>query len=710
MRDYSARIGDTIDTMARRLSRAVLLRLLLPGAVASEDPDLAWIEAHTADTLAALTSGDSGRAYGRAGFSAAADPRRPSGYTHAAARDLAAVIEHAGGALAAAPLAAAVEAAEVLLRAPGAGGCDRGDEAAQLALLLAGLANATGNGTLYCAHATPVASQLLVLGAGGCNGSSAGGFLDGLVYSRDPLPGYGFATATLAAGHQLVASALLHRAAAATAALSTRHDCVVDSRAALQQLATTIAGGLAAPILWDDVAGLYHPGSLGVAAVLHDVWGSAIAAAAGGRVAAVSEWLASNWASSGVFQHGSPRHLAPGQFWPSGSTSTWQRGTFMNGGHWPLATAAVLPLLARADPAAAAELARNAVRLAAERGGVDEWTNAEFCSNCRDTAVYIDRLTPYPSSASLRGVARHGASTAGLCAAARAVLVRAVPAALRRRVQAAGSLVATGETDAAWVAATARQWLAGALVSPPSALSHGKPIYPPAADPNAPSAYGFLYTRDFAYVLEFSGELMSGDELCVAAQGITDILQQAPAVPAGGYGVGDEMPFRAKLVVAFAALNHSDTNGSSAPFAAVIGVCAALPGLWTGLNSSYGSTSFHDGLLYSAQPMAGYGFTDSIAKSGHRLFISVLHFEALEKLIVAAASCPGAAPAIRSAMREQTARLKAALAGPLLWNQSAGMFRPSSGNCAGLLDVWGSALAVRVGATTAALAMGRSVI
>ena len=51
-------------------------------------------------------------------------------------------------------------------------------------------------------------------------------------------------------------------------------------------------------------------------------------------------------------------------------------------------------------------------------------------------------------------------------------------------------------------------------------------------------------------------------------------------------------------------------------------------------------------------------------------------------------------------MHERAAEIKAALAGPLLWNQSAGMFRPSSGNCAHLVDIWGSALAVHIGATT----------
>ena len=575
----------------------------LAAAAGSDRPDLAWIEAHTVETLAALPSDG--------GFAAAADPRQPSDYARAAARDLAAIVLHAGGALGDGPLAAATQATEALLQAPGAGSCARGDEAVQLALLLTALATASSNGTLFCTHAGPVANQLLVIGSGGCNGSSAGGFRDGLVFSEEPIPGYGYTFATLVAGHQLVASALLHKATILVESTSARYECQLDRRASLRQLATSIAGGLASPILWDNVTGLFHPGSLGPAVALHDVWGSALAAEAGGREDAVSAWLAANWAES--FQNGAPRHLAPGQFWPSGSTSTWQRGTFMNGGYWPLAIVDVLPLLARVEPDVAADLLHSAVRLARARGSVDEWTNDEYCCNCRGEADYTDRLTPYPSSASLRGVARHGASTAGLYAATRAaVAARAVHVSPRqassplRRLASAGPLVASAESDLAWVTAAARQWLAGALVTPQTGAGAGTPVYPPAADPNDPSAYAFLYTRDFEYVLEFAGSLMSGDELGIAAHGIADILLRNPAVPAGGYGVGDEMPFRVKLVVTFADLNRSASafNRSAPPLAAV-GVCAALPGLWVGLNSSYSNPmAFQDGLIYSAQPQS----------------------------------------------------------------------------------------------------------
>ena len=52
-------------------------------------------------------------------------------------------------------------------------------------------------------------------------------------------------------------------------------------------------------------------------------------------------------------------------------------------------------------------------------------------------------------------------------------------------------------------------------------------------------------------------------------------------------------------------------------------------------------------------------------------------------------------------MASVASQTRSALAGPLLWDASSGMYRPSSGNNAGLVDVWGSALAVAVDAVPA---------
>ena len=49
--------------------------------------------------------------------------------------------------------------------------------------------------------------------------------------------------------------------------------------------------------------------------------------------------------------------------------------------------------------------------------------------------------------------------------------------------------------------------------------------------------------------------------------------------------------------------------------------------VWLGLSSVYASPAWRDGLAFAPGLVNGYGFTDSIAKSGHRLFESVLHVQ-----------------------------------------------------------------------------------
>ena len=57
--------------------------------------------------------------------------------------------------------------------------------------------------------------------------------------------------------------------------------------------------------------------------------------------------------------------------------------------------------------------------------------------------------------------------------------------------------------------------------------------------------------------------------------------------------------------------------------------CESFDALWLGLSSVYTSADFKDDLVWTAQPTNGYGFTDSILKSGHHLFDSVLHAQVL---------------------------------------------------------------------------------
>eukprot|EP01050_Picozoa_sp_SAG11_P011184 SAG11_NODE_1168_length_5617_cov_20.200254_2_plen_492_part_00 len=162
-----------------------------------------------------------------------------------------------------------------------------------------------------------------------------------------------------------------------------------------------------------------------------------------------------------------------------------------------------------------------------------------------------------------------------------------------------------------------------------------------------------------------------------------------------GVCTNDEPMFQTKLVV-----NLANYTGNKTLF------CASVDALWLGLDSVYTSADFKDDLVWTGAATTGFGFTDSILKSGHHLFDSVLHAQVLGQLAQMAErwSCGNPAP-----MRAVRQRIVAALQGPLLWNESVGMFRPSSGECSAppcggdnsnLTDVWGSALAVDTGVVT----------
>lgn len=122
--------------------------------------------------------------------------------------------------------------------------------------------------------------------------------------------------------------------------------------------------------------------------------------------------------------------------------------------------------------------------------------------------------------------------------------------------------------------------------------------------------------------------------------------------------------------------------------------CQALPALAAQLQQVYAS-SFRDGLAFSRNKTVGA--VETVLSSGHDTLLSVLYWRALDQLYNMA---------VKAGCGKFTALLQArnaigvALNGPLLWNESSGMFRPSSYNNANLTDVWGSALAVDAGLVT----------
>ena len=145
----------------------------------------------------------------------------------------------------------------------------------------------------------------------------------------------------------------------------------------------------------------------------------------------------------------------------------------------------------------------------------------------------------------------------------------------------------------------------------------------------------------------------------------------------------DEMMFEVKMIANLANLTRN------APL-----FCRYVDTLWYGLSNVYSSSNFSDHLVYSEVAVSGYGFTDSILKRGHFLFNSLLHIQALRQLAELAEEwgCGD-----HSAMRKIEKEIVLALNGPILWNETSGMFRPSSDINTNLTDVWGSALAVELG-------------
>jgi hypothetical protein len=134
-------------------------------------------------------------------------------------------------------------------------------------------------------------------------------------------------------------------------------------------------------------------------------------------------------------------------------------------------------------------------------------------------------------------------------------------------------------------------------------------------------------------------------------------------------------------------------------------LCTHVPALWVALSAVYTTPSaWRDGLAFSGTLTPSGVAPESVQSTGHDLFLSLLHYRGLITLAdataAAASSIPGCSAAVvlvLPAMRVIAAEIKAALASPVLWNATVGMYMPSDGNNAHNTDVWGSALAVELG-------------
>lgn len=97
-----------------------------------------------------------------------------------------------------------------------------------------------------------------------------------------------------------------------------------------------------------------------------------------------------------------------------------------------------------------------------------------------------------------------------------------------------------------------------------------------------------------------------------------------------------------------------------------------------------------NGLVFNdpARPQCPYGFTDTVAKTGHLLFASLLYYDACRQMhdLAVEASCgkPEVYKQRADLIRENL---------EVLWDDSSGMFFAADRDCK-QIDVWGSALAV----------------
>jgi hypothetical protein len=720
------------------------LLLLAPAAVpltasgymradsAPADEDLSWLQQHAQDLLRDLLllrmqqGGGGSNEHGGSGFRRAADEGRPVNYLAPRAADLAFLVHDGADVLTATVVdgeAASSTAVASTLSLLAAAADHPPEELPARAWLLAGVANLTSNHSLLCSALPPLWGQLGRLYA------NASAWRDGLSFATDPR--VAAVETVLSSGHDTLLSVLHYRALVALATSAEEAGCAADvapMRAVQHAIAAALNQG---PLLWNDTVGMFMPSS-GNNAHLTDVWGSALAvdsgAVTGERAARIVAWFGAHWAE--VVQDGQVRHLparddASGmpaeQYWPQ--TTTWQYGTYANGGYWAEASGWVLPVIARANGALGQKLLRDAIHAAQRDGSLREWQNTKFCCNCEGAATQTALcMTPYPSTASLSGVERYGRSVFSVYSAAKRLLGAHNPANGARasaeppptysapppvtttlHAQATAAMarkqpLAPGvDPDMAWLTEYATMYQAQArectgctgCVQPP----YDGCFFPPAADPGRPAAYSELWTRDFEYTMEFLYPLFDETSRQAALDQTLYILHNRPAGNCSARPhhttpcTNDEPMFQTKLVVNLANYTNNKTL-----------FCDHVADLWLSLDSVYTSAEFKNDLVWTAPPTTGYGFTDSILKSGHHLFDSVLHAQVLEQLADMAEHWSCGSPTPMRAVRE---RIVAALnQGPLLWNDTVGMFMPSSGNNAHLTDVWGSALAVDSGAVT----------
>ena len=242
--------------------------------------------------------------------------------------------------------------------------------------------------------------------------------------------------------------------------------------------------------------------------------------------------------------------------------------------------------------------------------------------------------------------------------------------------------------DVAWLSEKTREVLKGCVLK-----GHdGTELF----TPDASRHYTALWTRDFAYMIEQAGDLIPNAQQKAA---VNYLLR--------GQRADGCMPDRV-TVEGRAVYGPGPENGQLADHAIDNGAFMAL--LLTAYVRQSGDLAFfreheaalrkgldfvtrRDGLVWNdpAKPACPYGFTDTVAKTGHLLFDSLLYWQACRAM---ASVCEAAECGDPGEYRRRAGLIYRGLG--KLWDAEQSLFLAADQDCR-QPDIWGSALAVHLG-------------
>jgi len=213
--------------------------------------------------------------------------------------------------------------------------------------------------------------------------------------------------------------------------------------------------------------------------------------------------------------------------------------------------------------------------------------------------------------------------------------------------------------------------------------------------PDVHGAYSGMWTRDFAYMAEYAGSLLTADEILGAVDYIIArqredglvpdrVLDDGTAIylagpvdqPLGPKPPTDNAQFLVKAMFAYFRL--------TADFSAFLQRREALYRAMESVQLSDDALVFID----PNRPHAAYGFTDTVAKTGKVLFCSLLYWEACRMLAEMLRRCEYHDEALE--WYEAADRVGKQLG--QFYDKGFGMFRAASEDC-NQIDLWGSAYA-----------------